>query len=310
MSSVEPKETALAPRSRKGALDAGEVTAWMERTEGLAAPRAPAEGALAANRTGWLVGLGGLRRRFFPRVGLVVERMAPVLTGYAFARMVIGLLGLDPHWVTLVASMIGMVTIPMGTLELVARRRMGRARRRALSVDSPDGVAPGTYVHLRGTVVAQPTARTLARGTAAVIFRNRVWWGADETRAIDFWVELADGQRVKVSARQAILLDAPRPVREPAACGPVFLGSDPDGGGFPPVFRLCPEPITGAPWWRLVYTRLRESSLGPGDPIELWGALEQELNPEAERGGSRNPPLATVICSRPGHPLFLRTPGR
>jgi hypothetical protein len=299
---VQTSQAHLVPES--AARDADAVAAWMRKTEGLAALEAPAAGGLAPRRGGWLVGLGALRRRLWPRLGHLVDiwtaSMGSTLGTVALLDLATG----KPEAAFSLGAAAVVSVVPIAIVHSVSVLRARRERARARTVENFGDVPSGTHVHLRGTVAPQPAMTSLARGVAAVVSRNRLKY-VDETRAIDFWVELADGQRIRVDARRAILLDFPEPVREPADCGPVRLGfADTDIRHR--VLRLQPEPMDGARWWQVVHTRLRESSVGPGDVIDLWGVLEHEPAPSGAGGGSsRNPALQPVLRAQGKIHLFV-----
>jgi hypothetical protein len=283
-------------------LPADVVSAWMKRTAGLSAPRAPREGDLVPNGTGWVLGLGSIRRRMFPRAALAVDRsglLAPISPAISYY------LGFGNDLLPFLGVMAAVVAIPFAVLELCARIAGRRERARARPIDRPDAVDPGTHVTFRATVCEQPTVPALARGAGSVLYRNRLL-GTDETRGIDFWVELPGGQHVKVSARDAILLDHPAPTPDPPACGPVWLGAAPRGER---VFtRLQPAPPTGPSLWhRLLRPRLRESALLPGTSIQLWGILDREPAPDGERGPGRTTPLRTVLRARNDVRLYVQS---
>jgi hypothetical protein len=278
------------------------VSDWMKRTAGLSAPRAPRQGDLEPNGTGWVIGLGSVRRRMFPRAAMAVDRsgllapMAPAVSHY---------LGFGNELLPFLGVMAAVVAVPFAVLELWARLAGRRERARARSIDRPDAVESGSHVTFRATVCEQPTVPTLGGGAGSVLFRNRLL-GTDETRGIDFWVELPGGQHVKVSARDAILLDHPAAIENPPACGPVWLGVAARGERV--YTRLQPEPPPAPPrWHRLLRPQLRESALLPGQSLQLWGILDREPAPDGERGPGRTTPLRTILRARKGVHLYLRS---
>jgi hypothetical protein len=297
-----PPEVNLAALTRppQQALHPELLASWMQRTAAFSAPQPPIRGELAANGTGWLIGTGSIRRRLFPRAAAVFDRSGLLV---ALGPSVTYYLG-HPHPVALLAAMLGLVASPMMAFGLWTRLRARRERARAHSIGIPDGVPAGTHVHLRATVCEQPTVLTPAIGAGAVLFRNRLLT-VDETRGIDFWVELAGGQKIKVSARQALFLNPPATPPVPAACGPVWLSS----GTTAPHRRvhLQPDPPTGAPLWRrLLRPTLRESALRPNDEVELWGILDREPAPEGEGGPGRGAPLRTVLRAGGSVHLYVK----
>jgi hypothetical protein len=155
---------------------------------GLEAPRAPSEGELAPNRTGWLVGLGDLRGRLHPRFTRFLHAATGAAFGYATVANAFDFLTNDPErWTTL--GLIPGAVAPLLLYRAWTAIRAARERRRATTLDDPGQVQSGTHVHLRGTIIGQPAIASLVVGQVAVLYRNRVM-GWNETRGIDFWVEL------------------------------------------------------------------------------------------------------------------------
>src|SRR5262249_38659777 len=101
-------------------------------------------------------------------------------------------------------------------LSLKPRRQLRLARPLGRLADVPDG----TLVRVVRLIPPQPTARTLLRGPPAVRFRNRIG-EAEETRGLDFLLDLDGGEQARVDVRRAFLLEQPTRTREPPACGPV-----------------------------------------------------------------------------------------
>ena len=281
-------------------MPAAPVSAWMKKTAWLSAPRAPRDGDLAPNGTGWVVGLGSIRRRLYPRAAQAFDRSGLLVSLAPAVTFLIG----QPTTEVLLAVMVAIAGTPFALFEAWARVASRRERARAVPLERPEAVAPGTHVRFRATVCPQPTLTTAAGTTAAVLVRNQIP-GLDETRGIDFWVETPGGQRVKVSARRAIFLNPARRGPRQPACGPVWFGSASRSDGV--HSRIQPDPPTGTPLWRRLFRpHLREVALRPGDKVDLWGVLEKEPAHDAEGGPGRGTPLRPVLRARGSIHLFVR----
>jgi hypothetical protein len=57
---------------------------------------------------------------------------------------------------------------------------------------------------------------------------------------------------------------------------------------------------------RLWELTARELTLGPGDPVEICGALDFEEDPNRQRGFSRGPALRPVLRPWGGAPVIVR----
>jgi hypothetical protein len=156
---------------------------------------------------------------------------------------------------------------------------------------------------VRGRVVDQPTVTTLFRGEAAVLFRSRLG-GVDETRGLDFLIELEDGQRARVSVRGSVLLDRPRRTRQAPVCGSVSVDQLASGGT--PRLQLDPDPPPSS-WDRAFPPRLFESAVCPGDEVEVIGVLHHEPGTDGHSAPGRQPPMRHVLRSSPSLPLCVRT---
>lgn len=280
-------------RLRRGELDAAAVTRWMERTRGLAAPDAGDHVDLVANGCGWVLGLGGPARRrqprfwrAFDRCGVVIA-LGPVWAQYLGVNSMAGVLALG------VAPFAGAAVVAY----LVARGRIERQRAAAQRPSRLGEVPAGTLVTVTGVVAPQPTVPSLFGGVPAVLFRNRVG-PADETRGLDFLVHHSGGEEVRIRVRGALFLDRPRPIRRPPACGPVSYGF---GDG---QMRLRSDAMTGTRLWRRPLAR-RESSIGPGDSVEVCGFLHRLPARDGAASFDRQIPIELVLQG--GHlPLLVR----
>jgi hypothetical protein len=174
------------------------------------------------------------------------------------------------------------------------KRQLERAGRVASLADVPDG----TLVRVCGTIPPQPTVPTLFRGVPAVLFRNRMGL-ADETRGLDFLLGLDDGGQAKVAVRGGFLLERPRRTREPPACGPV--SADLEGGGYVLRSDLLRDP----PLFSYLVARY-ESSVGPGDRVEVCGVVHHVLAPELR--SLREVPTRPVLGAGEETPLLVRRP--
>src|SRR5437762_9831859 len=147
----------------------------------------------------------------------------------------------------------------------------------------------------------QAAVPTLFRGLPAVLFRNCIG-NADEVRGIDFELDLDGGQQARVCVRGALLVDRPTRAQQAPACGPVY--AEPCAEGFKARLRsaLLVEP---SPVFRAFGSR-HESSVGPGDRIEVAGVLHHEPAPEAAEPFTRRIPIALVLRAGAGQPLLVR----
>jgi hypothetical protein len=293
---LQPLNRAQRQQLRRGELHADLVSAWMDRTRGLAAPTPPPEGELGPNGCGWLLGLGSPSFRLYPRFW----QWARALTGGlpAMGPAVAGSMGLQGLAAVAAVSFAPVLALWFG-VDLWTWVRLARHWRRARPVARLDDVAPGTLVRVGGVIAEQPTVSSLFRGIPAVLFRNRIG-GADETRGIDFALDLPDGQRAQIRARNAALIDRPRPTTEPPACGPVAqeLWGRAGQARLRSTWMSAPRPLL---------VRRRESSVGPGDRVEVCGVVDHEAAPDRASTFDRHIPVAVVVRSAAATPLFVRS---
>jgi hypothetical protein len=291
---------------RREEVDADTLAVQAERTFALAAPEPPPMGALTANGSGWLVGEGDVMLRLHPRL-MRATVPAAVWLG-VFVPDLVDLVGL-PHRVPVMigAGLVWGVAIGQ-TIRLVSRVLVRRHLGRALRPSRLTEVPPGTLVGVTGVIPEQPTISTMFRGRPAVLFRHALA-GVRETRGIDFLLELPSGERVRVSARQAVLLDRPVMVPEPLACGPVS------------AYRLSltgraalePPPAQGRRFGR--FGRVRrfrqrqafEASVGPGSRVEVVGVVDQQADPDAASSFDRHIPVELVLRAPGDAPLYVRS---
>jgi hypothetical protein len=289
-------------RLRRGELDPDFVADLAARTAGLDAPAAPPTGDLVPNGSGWLIGKGDLREQAYPALSqparlvvygsLLISQLSLPFVRHArfFPALVLG--------IAIPVSLVATWIVPRLTL----RRQLKRAER----VGRLAGVPDGTLVRAVGTIGAQAAVPTLFRGVPAVLFRNRMS-GADETRGLDFRLDLDEGGDAKVSVRGAVLLDAPTRTREPPACGPVSAHT---------VDRrqALRSDLFGAVWGsdlellsslRSLFRRY-ESSVGPGDRVEVCGVVRHVPAPDVEARFLRVPPMRAVLMAAEGVPLLVR----
>jgi hypothetical protein len=277
---------------RRGELPPAEVTALVERMAGLAAPPAPPEGDLVPNGSGWVIAVGGRDRQLYPAFNQKMWRwrmsalwfiwLATVPIGSTYLRISI--------WSALVAFS----TVSF-TLSGVKLRRHLRA---AKPVDRLSDVPDGTVVRVTGVIGPQAAVPTLFRGVPAVLFRNRMA-AANETRGIDFTLDVADGDQAKVAVRRAFLLDPPRRIWAPAACGPVVTQYE--GGSY--VLRS--EMFRPLSFLSRFIGRY-ESSVGPGDRVEVCGIVRHDLAPDVVPRSSRQVPTRVVLTGDEDTPLLVR----
>jgi hypothetical protein len=288
---------ALAPisrselaRLRRGELDTNAFTALVERTVGLAAPAAPAEGDLLPTQSGWLLGAGQPPRRKPRMVPKWVEWL--VLASYLPYLVAVELV--HSHLIVLfllapLSVAIGSATRPRARL----KRQLELAGRVVSLADVPDG----TLVRVSGTIPPQATVPTLFRGVPAVLFRNRMG-PADETRGLDFFLALDNGELAKVAVRGGFLLDRPRRTPEPPVCGPVALESVGD------AYALRSDMLAFRPSLIARLLGRYESSVGPGDRIEVCGIVRHVLAPELR--SHRGIPTRPVLGASADTPLLVR----
>ena len=145
-----------------------------------------------------------------------------------------------------------------------------------------------------GTVAEQATVPSLFTGRPVVLATSDCA-GVAETRGIDFDVQLAGGERVRVPARDALLLGRGPRVRGQPSCGPLTLTV---AGGAP---RLHSALLSTDGWLaRLLGMTARELTLGPGDAVEICGALDFEPDPRH----------AARLLARPGDACRAAPVGR
>jgi hypothetical protein len=187
----------------------------------------------------------------------------------------------------------------IGLLDLAARYAVRRVFDRAARPARLDQ-ATSRLVCLTGVVRAEEPVATLFRGVPAVLFRNCIG-GADEVRGIDFDLQLDSDERVRICVRRAVLVDPPTRTQEPPACGPVYAAPTAEGFGARLCSALLVEP---SPLLRTLGAR-HESSVGPGDRVEIAGVLHHELAPESAAPFARS--LPTRFALRAGQaPLMVR----
>jgi hypothetical protein len=106
---------------------------------------------------------------------------------------------------------------------------------------------------------------------------------------------------VRVPARDALLLGRGQRVHGEPSCGPLTVGV---ADGAP---RLRSALLSTDGWLaRLLGMTARELTLGPGDPVEICGALDFEPDPETQRGFERGPALRAVLRPSGGAPVIVR----
>lgn len=295
-------QAALAPisrselaRLRRGELDTNAFAALVARTVGLAAPAAPAEGDLLPNQSGWLLGAGqpssikpGKVSKWAQWVMLASYGPYLVATELLHHSHLIFLFLLAPLLLQLPFA-IASATFPRARL----KRQLELAGRQGSLADVPDG----TLVRVSGTILPQATVPTLFRGVPAVLFRNRMG-PADETRGLDFFLGLDNGEQAKVAVRGSFLLDRPPRTREPPVCGPVSLEAVGN------AYALRSDMLAFRPSLIARLLRRYESSVGPGDRIEVCGVVRHVLTPELQ--SLRGVPTQPLLEAREDAPLLVR----
>ena len=240
---------------RQGKLDAETMATLMRQSRGLSAPEPPSSGALVANETGWLLAVGGTGRRIFPRL----SRWGG--SGVTFAGVFsAALLGIRPAILAGLVLGVAPLLLFWATLRLLGHARLWLRFRRTPLVTRLADAGVGSCIRVVGVVAAQPSIPSLFRGLPAVLFRNQAG-SADETRGVDFQLDLASGERATISVRGAFLLDRPQGIGRPAACGRLSVETLPSGAA-----RLRSEAMAPASFWSWAQaTGQRESAISPGD---------------------------------------------
>jgi len=281
----------------------GNLLVRWERSAGLRAPGAPAEGALVPNGTGYLLSVGSPAQRLYPRAW-AASRWLSVLSLPVVAAMPFVLVP-APYGLAGVAALVAFSCwLPGAAVGAMARARMTRRLERTplWSTGSGEGAwspPAGRLVRLRGTVAAQPTVASLFTGRPVVMATSDCA-GAVETRGIDFAVELDGGHVLRVPAREALLLGRFQRVRGQPSCGPLALGMVAGQ-------RRLRSALLHADGWvgRLLGLAARELTLAPGDPVEVCGVVDFEADPEAQRGFERSPAVRPVLRPFAGMPVLV-----
>jgi hypothetical protein len=294
---------AIAPselvRLRRGELDASAVAALLERTAGLAAPPAPSQGDLPPNQSGWLIGAGQPPSM---QDGAVSKR-ARALSLLSYPLYFFTLELLHWHWPFAFVFALAPLAFAFGAAKY-PRVRLKRQLEQAGQVFGLADVPDGTLVRVSGTILPQPTVPTLFRGIPAVLFRNRIGW-ADETRGLDFLLALDNGEQAKVAVRGSFLVERPTRTREPPACGPVSAETVISPDTFGRNYVLRSDMLRGPPLFSYLLARY-ESSVGPGDRVEVCGVVRHVLAPELR--SLREVPTRPVLGAGEDTPLLIRRP--
>jgi hypothetical protein len=283
-------------RLRRGELDANAVAALVERTVGLAAPAAPAEGDLLPTQSGWLLGAGRPPSIKSGKVSKWAQWV--MLASYGPYFVATELLPPHSHLIFLFLLAPLLLQLPFAIASATfPRARLKRQLELAGRVGSLADVPDGTLVRVSGTVLPQATVPTLFRGVPAVLFRNRMG-PADETRGLDFFLGLDNGEQAKVAVRGSFLLDRPPRTREPPVCGPVSLEAVGD------AYALRSDMLAFRPSLIARLFPRYESSVGPGDRIEVCGVVRHVLVPELQ--SLRGVPTQPLLEAREDAPLLVR----
>jgi hypothetical protein len=251
-----------------------------------------------------------LRRVEWTRPWLLLP---PGARGCLIPLSLMGLLGIAAGFVTTSLSpqflvwLYGAATLPLLAAPVLVERRLRHlAARRALS-RSVAGLRRGEIVKVRGRVQAGPTFETIGRRRPAVLasYAGTVTYVTGhitdgfsrplhETRGFDFSVDLETGERVVVRARGAYFLSQPPETRK------LFWGRNLQA--LPtPLRRLARVEARGA----VTEAILGESSLSPGEEVEVVGVLDHEVCPEAAAAG-RGARLQAVLRAGAVTPLLIR----
>lgn len=273
------------------ALEPSAAADLVLRAAGLAAPEAPTQGDLVPNASGWLIGAGGRTRQLYPDLLPWMDRLFA-------ASMALVWVSWFPHTLLGRLPLLAIATVVFHGRGLIPRLRLRRQLGRAQRATRLGNVPAGTLVRVVGTIAPQATVPTLFRGVPAVLARNRIA-DADETRGLDFLLDLDQGEQIKVAVRRAFLLEPPERSREPPACGPVSAYTV----GRRQLLRSELFEHQGVPSWR---GRRYESSVGPGDRVEVCGVVRHVPAPDLEGRFLRVPPMRTVLVGEEERPLLVR----
>jgi hypothetical protein len=194
------------------------------------------------------------------------------------------------------------VAVGFAARRWLTTRKLASWKKRAHVLATGDDIPDGTLVRVIGEIVEQATIATLFQGRPAVLFRSQVG-DADETRGIDFEVQVDGQTRVKVDVRDALLLDELTEIDQPPVCGPVSALTVKKG---PP--RLHSD-FWSPPPFLARFHRLRESLLAPGDTVEVLGFYERAPAPDpAFIFGTTDVPLQIRRVSSGGAVAGLNAP--
>ena len=286
-------------RLRQGQLQPERAADLEARTVGLSAHEAPPEGELAPNGSGWLIGAGDPLPRLYPESYRRGEGWVLGICGFTAVYWAVASFAHPLPEALSVLVTLSLTAIPFILLgsRIALRSEPRRQIERAVRVLRLADVPNGTLVRVAGTIPPQATVPSLFRGLPAVLHRNRIR-NADEMRGVDFFLDLDEGEHVKVAVRRAFLLESPTPTREAPACGPV---SAHDGeGGSRLRSDLFDGPGPSSPFGRY------ESSVGPGDRVEVCGVVRHVPAPDLEGRFLRVPPMRTVLVGEEERPLLVR----
>jgi hypothetical protein len=288
-------------RIRRGEVDGPTMSRLLDQSRALTPMALPRTGALVANETGWLLGVGGPIRRLHSSFNGWMRASALLMPfGQAWQSM----LELPRNLAIMLALATAPFFIMWGVFGLWTRGQLAGRWKRARAIQHAAEVPTGTPVRLSGVIPAQATMASLFRGQPAVLSRNRMV-DADELRGIDFRLVLDDGEQVQVEVREAFLLDRPRRSREAPACGPVSV--DHVGNELARLRSALLSPASS--WQRLLPFGRHETSVGPGDRIEVCGVLHREPAPDGEAGPGRPTPMRLSVRAGAGAPLLIRKLG-
>jgi hypothetical protein len=271
--------------------DEATLVADWERSAGLRAPPAPADGVLAPRGVGYLIAIGPPSDRLHPRLA-TAGRWLPALAVPVIAALPFVLVP-APYGVLGVAGLAALACwLPGKLVAGIARVRLWRrlaaaVRRRQL-------------VRLTGVVAEQKTVPSLLTGRPVVLAVSDCA-GVTETRGFDFDVRLDDGTPLRVPARDAILFGRRHRLRGEPRCGPITLTLSGNGP------RLSSGLLAGRGFLDRVFERLAyEVTLGPGDVVEIYGARDVEPDPNGERSFGRGPAFRSVVRPAAGLPVCVR----
>jgi hypothetical protein len=200
----------------------------------------------------------------------------------------------------------GAAMLPVLAAPVLVKRRLRSLAERLPLLHAVASQRRGEVVKVRGRIAAGPTFETMGLRRPAVLasyagtvtyVSGRITDGFSrplhETRGLDFSVDLENGERLVVRAQDAYFLSQPAENRR------LFWGRN---EGLPtPLRRLART----EEWGAVTETILGETSVAPGDEVEVVGVLDHEVSPIASAAG-RGARLQAVLRAGALTPLLVK----